>query len=167
MTLFLWYTVDGVGCWGGTQRVGWDGFQWGARCFSAKVNKEMSYHTICCLWSVTHGFWRAASTLPACLSACLTDNGQTLNNSSCHLRKYTQREAVDMSCMSDKTFSDIPAAEWSNRSWVKVTSNTQQTTGCVLDSVTEALHQFLTFYCTLKMLQIITATGDTCTPHCI
>lgn len=66
MGLFLWYTVDGVGCRGGTWRVVWDGFHRRALSFSAKVNKELSYHTICCLWAVTHGFWTAASTLPAC-----------------------------------------------------------------------------------------------------
>ena len=95
MALFLWYTVDGVGCRGGTQRVGWDGFQRSAWWFSAKVNKELSYHTICCLWSVTHGFWPAASTLPACLFTCLTDQCGTLNNSSCHMSKYIQREEAD------------------------------------------------------------------------
>lgn len=77
-------------CWAGTRRVGWDELQWApALSFSAKVNNELSYRTICCRWSVTHGFWTAASILPACLLACSTNNGQTLNNSSCHLRKYT------------------------------------------------------------------------------
>lgn len=71
-TLFLWYTVAGVVCWGGTQRVGRDGFQWGTLWFSAKVNKELSYHTICCLWSVTHVFWTGAKNyLPASLPAWL------------------------------------------------------------------------------------------------
>lgn len=102
MALFLWYTVDGVGCRGGAQRVGWDGFQRSAWWFFAKVNKELSYHTICCLWSVTHCFWPAASTLPARLFTCLTDKCRTLNNSSCYMSKYIQREAADVLCASDK-----------------------------------------------------------------
>lgn len=58
MILFLY--VDGAVSWGGTWRVGWDGSRQGTLWFSAKVNKELSYHTICCLWSVTHGSWAAS-----------------------------------------------------------------------------------------------------------
>lgn len=48
--------------------VGEAGIQWvPALFFSAKVNKELSYHIICCQPSVNHSFWRAASILPACL----------------------------------------------------------------------------------------------------
>lgn len=53
----------------------------------AKVNKEELYHTICCLWSVTHGIWTAARSLPTSLFACLTDSGQVLKNLSCRFSK--------------------------------------------------------------------------------
>lgn len=53
----------------------------------AKVNKEELYHTIGCLWSVTHGIWTAARSLPTSLFACLTDSGQALKNLSCRFSK--------------------------------------------------------------------------------
>lgn len=66
---------------------------------------------VCDLWLMAFG-QRPAPYLPA----CLTDNGQALMNSPCHLSKYIQREAADTcrACMSDKAFSYISAAEWSN-----------------------------------------------------
>lgn len=138
-TVFLRYAVDGVARGGGAWRVGWDGFQWGARWFSAKVNKELSYHTICCLWSVTHGFWTAASVLPACLFWMIMV--QRSSDLRVTFSKYIQRDAHCVRLMRR-----LAKSLQLNNQTVKATSNTQRgfmhTPGwCVLESVTEALYK--------------------------
>lgn len=57
----------------------------------SQQQSDLQYHTICFLWSMTHYFWSAASSLSAFSFACLTDKGQDLkhlsghNNSTCNL----------------------------------------------------------------------------------